>query len=256
MRELEDRLRAELVAACAELSQGLLGEAARFWLVERPEPEIRRLKLGLGIVTNASNLLVGAARVSPLAYASLGYLMERLVLKATDLGLGTCWVGHYDPEWFPELGITADEKTPAAVVVGYPTAKRTAQERVIRIAIQADRRKPWEELFFSERSETPLSREQAGQYATALEMVRLAPSAGNSQPWRVAKNGPRFDFHVKPTNPRYEERHLHDVDVGIALCHFELAARETGLKGSWSVQAPDALALPGCRYVISWDGGK
>jgi len=253
---LDEQVRTELAAGRAESSRGLLGEAARFWLVERPEPDMRRLKLGLGIVANASNLLVGAVMESPLAYASLGYLMERLVLKATDLGLGTCWVGHYDPKWFPELGITKREKTPVAVAVGYPTAKRTAQERVIRIAIQADRRKPWDDLFFAGPSEAPLSREQAGPYAHALEMVRLAPSAGNTQPWRIVKNGLKFDFHVKPTNPKYEERHLHDVDVGIALSHFELAARETGLKGSWNVQAPDAPALNGCRYVISWDGGK
>jgi nitroreductase len=252
LRPIEASLREELVAAAAELGQGLLGGAARFWLVERPEQETRRLKLGLGIVTNVSSLMAGAVRKSALAYASFGYLMEHLVLKATDLGLGTCWVGRFEPEWFPELGITGEECSPAAVAVGYATARRSARERVIRIAVQADQRKSWEELFFREDTATPLSRDEAGGYAVALDMLRLAPSAGNTQPWRVLKRGSRFDFFVKPTGSHYEARHLHDVDTGIAVCHFELAAREAGLRGSWQMSADAGPAVPEWRYVCSW----
>ena len=46
---------------------------------------------------------------------------------------------------------------------------------------------------------------------------------------------------------------LQRVDLGIALCHFELVARECGLDGSWLVRDP-GLPLPGrdTEYVATW----
>jgi hypothetical protein len=43
------------------------------------------------------------------------------------------------------------------------------------------------------------------------------------------------------------------LDMGIAMAHFELTARELGLSGRWerkepSVQKPDELT----EYVVSW----
>jgi hypothetical protein len=46
---------------------------------------------------------------------------------------------------------------------------------------------------------------------------------------------------------------LQRVDMGIAMCHFELAARERGLAGSWLVEhpTPDEVAA-GLEYTASW----
>ena len=43
------------------------------------------------------------------------------------------------------------------------------------------------------------------------------------------------------------------VDMGIAMCHFELEAREHGLAGRWVVDQPalDAIAV-GLEYTVSW----
>jgi hypothetical protein len=41
------------------------------------------------------------------------------------------------------------------------------------------------------------------------------------------------------------------VDMGIAMCHFEFAARELGLKGRWDrSRAP--RGSEGWRYIVSW----
>jgi hypothetical protein len=45
------------------------------------------------------------------------------------------------------------------------------------------------------------------------------------------------------------------LDLGIAMCHFELTAREQGLKGHWMVsepklEKPDALT----EYTATWAG--
>ena len=71
--------------------------------------------------------------------------------------------------------------------------------------------------------------------------------------------GGRFDFYLRRT-PGYRERNrllfgvqdLQRADMGIAMCHFELSAKELGLKGSWVVEDP-ALPLPDkTEYVVTW----
>ncbi len=44
------------------------------------------------------------------------------------------------------------------------------------------------------------------------------------------------------------------LDMGIAMCHFELAARELGLSGKWLHAMPD-ITKPDdlTKYVVSWN---
>lgn len=100
-----------------------------------------------------------------------------------------------------------------------------------------------------------------GDYAIPLEMARLAPSASNKQPWRVVKDGSRWHFYLQRTSG-YQERRLvkfstvadlQRIDMGIAMCHFDLSARELGLQGHWKVDEPkidkpDELT----DYIASW----
>jgi hypothetical protein len=46
---------------------------------------------------------------------------------------------------------------------------------------------------------------------------------------------------------------LQRVDMGIAMCHFELAARETGMAGRWVADQPLSETTPaGWEYTTSW----
>ena len=46
---------------------------------------------------------------------------------------------------------------------------------------------------------------------------------------------------------------LQRVDLGIAMCHFELVARESGVDGSWVVDDPGLdLPGPGIEYSATW----
>ena len=43
------------------------------------------------------------------------------------------------------------------------------------------------------------------------------------------------------------------IDMGIAMCHFELAASESGLKGRWIVNEPDVIVPDSLTaYTASW----
>ncbi|MEO0107738.1 MAG: nitroreductase family protein [candidate division WOR-3 bacterium] len=248
--------RAILQAACTELTSGLLAEPARFaWLDLHSQDR----KLSGGLIRNASGLLVGGVQASRLAYTSYGYLMEQLVLKATDIGLGTCWVALFARELVSEFGPGPNDVCPAVVAVGNLPDRVSFRDRIIRAAARSDGRKPWSELFFRERDGSALNRSQAGTYAPALDMLQLAPSAGNSQPWRVIKavSAPVFHFYVRPTPHRYEKHPLHEVDIGIAACHFELGARASGLAGRWQVLEPEYVPpLAHCSYIVTWFGDQ
>jgi hypothetical protein len=50
------------------------------------------------------------------------------------------------------------------------------------------------------------------------------------------------------------EIRLQNVDMGIAMCHFELAAAELGLAGSWNLRDPE-LPSGDREYIVSWTAG-
>ena len=246
-----------LSRACAGLDRGLMGEAARFEVVEKPFVKDRGVRLGnYGLQKNPRYFFVGAVKSSAMARQSYGYLMEQLVLKATELELGTCWLGFFERKFFGDFKVAGDEIFPAACTVGQ-AADRRLFEKISRLAVRGDRRRPWEKLFFEGDFTRPLRLDDPAPYRQALEMVRLAPSSGNSQPWRIVKDPgrPVFHFFLKRVSPLYYRAGLHHIDLGIAMCHFELTAREAGLTGRWQQETPGTVPLPAdMTYIMSWCG--
>lgn len=72
----------------------------------------------------------------------LGIAMEHMVLKATELGLGTCWIGWFKEDKIKQLlDIPKRVKVPALLAVGYPKAG-PGRKRL---------RKGMEKILFSQR---------------------------------------------------------------------------------------------------------
>jgi nitroreductase len=56
--------------------------------------------------------------------------LEHICLHATELGLGTCWIGSFDPEKVRlTLGIPADIEIIELMTVGYPADSRPQPKR-------------------------------------------------------------------------------------------------------------------------------
>jgi nitroreductase len=196
----------------------------------------------------------------------LGRLLEELVLRASALSLGTCWIGLGFPQqtFAAALALAPDEVLPAVIAVGLPSGRRTAYGLAARLATGAFRRRPWGELFFAGDFRTPLpepARTAAapGPFELALEMVRLAPSAQNRQPWRVVRQGPEqapsfHFFRQKPAGLLSSRPDWLLLDIGIAMAHFELTLAEAGLRGRWSTGGPaQGIRLPPrTEYAASW----
>jgi len=57
-------------------------------------------------------------------------VMDHLILAATDVGLGTCWVGAFDPDAAREvLGLPDDVEPVAFTPLGYPADRPRAKKR-------------------------------------------------------------------------------------------------------------------------------
>lgn len=213
-------------------------------------------KLGTyGVIRGASSFLGVTVENSETAPEAVGYTFEKVVLKATEMGLGTCWMaGTFNKDQFKRLLLVKeDEIFPIISPLGYPQERLNLVDKVFRKVGKSDQRKDWNELFFKDSFEQPLSREEAGEYVFALDMLRLAPSAANKQPWRIVYKDNVFHF-FRVANPSSNYPFdLQRLDAGIAACHFHLAAKEKELKGIFVYQEDKEILLPeNTKYIFSW----
>lgn len=262
IQPIEPEKIAKLREFMGSLSTGPFGGHARFEFIESASIDPNEAKkLGTyGIVKGARYFLVGVKTPALMDLEDFGYLFEEIILLATDLGLGTVWLGgtFKRSEFATQVHVTSNESIPAISPVGYVTDKRRWVDSIMRWAIKASARKPWESLFFLGNFDTPLPLKSAETFTIPLEMVRLAPSAGNGQPWRVIKDPTALNFHfyIQRQMKGKDGEHLPGftrVDCGIGMCHFELTAQELRLPGKWMVKDPHITPLPlNTKYVASW----
>lgn len=208
-------------------------------------------------VVSGTELYVGGKIENvPKASVAFGYSFEEFVLYAQSLGLGTVWLGgtmnRSAFEQAMELG--ENEMMPCATPIGYTAKKMSIRENMMRKTIKADERLPFEELFFDGSFDTPLAKEKAAKYAEPLEMVRLAPSAVNKQPWRVVVADHAVHFYLKRSKGFGHEGKLdmQMIDMGIALCHFALTAKENDLSIRFEQDDPKLTSNDEVEYIASY----
>lgn len=184
-----------------------------------------------------------------------GYDFEKIILKATDMGIDTCWMGasYKEKELLEAVGAKENERIAMMTPLGFGKGSHL-MDRITRTAISADKRKAFGKVFFDGKWEQGLSDKGDATYVKVLEMVRLSPSAGNGQPWRVVKTEDGYDFYavgkmVYDNMPNKRVDFTHN-DLGIAKLHFELAAEKYGLTGRFAKKSNVTIA--GKKYVYSW----
>jgi nitroreductase len=262
-RPVVEDVRRDLTTFLDAQRWGPLGASARFVLTAASPDDPQALKkLGTyGFIKGATGFIVGAVRSAPHDLEDFGYLLEEAILYATGLGLGTCWLGGtFTKGSFVKRigGLSMGESMPAVVSLGYPGEDGS---RRIRERETSNRRLPAPTLFFEERLGRLMGSAHMGDLAPALEAVRWAPSASNKQPWRVVHDGLDWHFFLERTkgygkgSALFSALRLADlqrVDMGIAMCHFDLAARDLGLAGVWKVEEPGTAASAGVEYTATW----
>lgn len=227
-----------------------------FHLLEN-KPSASGEKLGTyGMIKGASDFVGASVAPGELGLEALGYSFEQLILYLTSLGLGTCWLGGtFDRSGFAAaMKLKKGDLFPAISPIGYSQEKRRVMDSMARWIAKSDQRLSWNTMFFKGDFSHTLTQAEAGEYAFSLEMLRLAPSAGNKQPWRVVQDRDTYHF--------YEMRSMKDnklgidiqrTDVGIGACHFHLAAQERNLPGLFvKLSEPEIQKPEQMRYLFSW----
>jgi nitroreductase len=155
----------------------------------------------------------------------VGYFGERLVLLATSLGLGNCWVAGTFDRVNTRFDASEGEHLHDVIPLGYAKPKTPLKQLTIRTAIRGRSRKP-ESMY-----EGPTSLAQAPAWIRAgVEAVAKAPSAVNEQPVTFVQAGVGEPIR---TSLAAQRTGLEHTDLGIAKLHFEVAAASEGVVGSW-----------------------
>lgn len=231
-----------------KMANNPFGVKVRMHLVDR-DADAKGEKLGTyGIIKGASTY-IGASveEMSPLAPIALGFTMQSVLLAAQGEGLSSVWLGGtFKRSQFQELmGIGKDEWFPCVAPVGYAEERRSTVDNMLRMMAKSDDREMWRDIFTEDSFQVQLSQEHAGDYAQPLEMMRLAPSSSNGQPWRVVKKDNRFYFYETHKGSLGQDGiRMKEIDLGIGICHFYLTAMALGLRGHFEHDPLTGVRIP------------
>lgn len=194
-KPIPQELRREL-DACAE---ALNREGGLNIQILYDEPACFRSRLAhYGKFENAGNYIAVVGKKGAGLEERSGYYGERLVLKAQELGLNTCWAALTHGKSKAVVG--PGEKEVILISLGYgktqgvPHRGKTASD------------------VSDLRDDTP------EWFRRGLEAALLAPTAVNQQKFRFERDGNR----VTARAGRFGTNLM--IDLGIVKCHFELGA--------------------------------
>lgn len=191
-----------------------------------------------GSVDGASwYILVGAAE-NPESLLTLGFRMEQVALQIFRMGLGINFItATFKGSSFVQAA-DMPEQTPLKVIMpfGVPAEKVRLMERLTHFFMKSRDRKPFDETF------TGVDRDSV--FRQPLEMMRLAPSAYNRQPWRAVVDGDSVWFYHVPS-------HNSLIGMGNGLANFYMALKHAGKDGVFS-HPDDAPIRDGQEFVTKF----
>lgn len=190
---------------------------------------------------------------------------EDIILKATELGINTCWVTFESSNVVKDrLAISTGKELTAIIAMGYNDAE--GKKKVINPTKTGENySKSNMEVVPLKNSSTRLSVEEIvyiGEWGKnagleelknrglfdAFHYAGLAPSTLNRQPWRFIVDDGQVILAVRDdehTNT-YEER----IDAGIVMHHFGAIVDETLFKLNWKLEKPSKDYKIPSDYVV------
>jgi nitroreductase len=194
------------------------------------------------------------------AVMDVGRTLQHVVMDATRMGIGTCWIGPgADHASIKKLLGDRFDPTQDNIIcvcaIGYASHYIPAFIRFFNAKF-SNRRYPLDALFFSDPACTqPLDTTAAplDRLGRTYEICQWAPSSYNAQATRCAAvidnaTVTRFDFFAATTSRYYAA-----VAVGIWTANWEMGCKAKRITGRWEFLDPttvEAGELP--RYDISW----
>lgn len=183
------------------------GLSIRF--VEDGSSAFNSFRKSYGLFSGVRSLfvLVGQ-KTDPNIKEKAGYYGEMLVLDATMLGLGTCWVGGTFETKSLLTHLNDEEELLCVIPVGYVEALSFKEKMVHQMV--AGKSKSVEELLRSEEEIPEI-------ILNGMKAVQKAPSAANRQPVRF-----QYEKGILTVSTD-DDGKFNLMDLGIVKAHFELA---------------------------------
>ena len=247
-----DQIKIKTLLEAAEKKRGPYNNQVRFFFVENTNEN--GSKIGTyGFVKNPPAFIGGIVKNDFKGMVDFGFLFEEVILRLTELDLGTVWLGGTFNRKDFNVDVGKKEIIAAVSPVGYVTNK-SINEKIIRSFVRADKRKPFDELFFMGHDLQQLDKDH--KFHKYLEAVQSGPSASNKQPWRVVLIDDTFHIYLKRTKGYGNALKLdiQAIDIGIALSHLYLTLKEDNYSLVFIEEKP--LDLEDAEYIISIKSNK
>lgn len=167
--------------------------------------------------------LVGSSKIDNYK-TKVGYYGEMLVLEATSMNLGTCWIGGtYDKnECKKYIEINQYEELMCVIAIGEVSQDKSVREKLISKMNKG--KKSFDQVLLEKDIELLPSWIKEG-----IDFVTKAPSALNKQPV-----GYSLSENVVKAYTTSEKYGYEDIDLGISMLHFEIGARSQKHNGKWN----------------------
>ncbi|MFK5883653.1 MAG: nitroreductase family protein [Candidatus Izemoplasma sp.] len=204
---------------------GPYNHSVKFFFSNNKNPEGKKIGT-YGFIKNPPSFIGGVVKNNLKGMVDFGFIFEDVILKLTKEDVGTVWLGGTFTRSDFDVDCNEDEIIACVSPVGYAASSMSMKEKVIRKSVNANNRKPFDDLFFygKEMNVVPSNH----QFHKYLEAIRLAPSASNKQPWRVVIEDDIFHFYLKRTKGygNVLKMDIQAVDIGIALSHLCLCLND------------------------------
>lgn len=156
-----------------------------------------------GKFNNVKNYIAIVGKNGDKLQEKSGYYGEKVVLKAAELGLNTCWVALTYSKSKTAIKVEKGEKLVCVIALGYGENQGVSRKS-----------KSIEEL-------SKVNGVMPDWFKTGMEAVMLAPTSMNQQKFLISLEGNKV--RAKALMGFYSK-----LDLGIVKCHFELGAGRDG----------------------------
>lgn len=204
-----------------------------------------------GHMINAPSYIIIFSETKEHYIENAGCIGEDIILKATELGVDSCWITFENSDLIKEkLNISTDKEVTAIIALGYnanadkkvvnptKTGENYSKSKLEIVSSNTSYRLGVEEVVFMKEWGKNATVEELEERAIldAFHYARMAPSTLNRQPWRfIVDDGivvltVRKDEHTNS----YEER----IDAGIVMLYFEVIVDMTLFELNWKFEKP------------------
>lgn len=207
------------------------------------------------LMIGAPNYLVLLSDEHEYAVENGGYIMESIILKATDLDMSTCWITFADAKEVSDaLGLDGSKQVVAIAAIGY--GKKTSKglrlniksmsnvDIVAKRGYFAPKKSLYDMTFFGKYGKTEGLDDHIGFYGDALwdsfYAATLTPSYLNRQPFALVMQEGKVT--LVSLADEYTDEVSAKLGLGIVMSHFALVGSDYLGGSAWTMGA-DAAGL-------------